>query len=182
MHEDTLTSVPGVRVGHWTNRDGVTGVTVIDFPEPNVAAVDVRGGAPGTRETALLAPGKKVETIQAIVFAGGSAFGLAAADGVVVALEAAGRGHDTIAGRVPIVPAAIIFDLMIGDASARPGPEAGAAAYRPRIARSGGDGHGRGRHRRGGCRLARSGAHPQGRPRLSGGRCGRDRPSGRSSS
>ena len=75
MIEDTLTSVPGVRVGHWTNLDAVTGVTVIDFPEPNVAAVDVRGGAPGTRETALLAAGRKVEMIQALVFAGGSAFG-----------------------------------------------------------------------------------------------------------
>jgi len=129
VREGTLTSVPGVRVGHWTDLEAVTGVTVIDFPEPNVAAVDVRGGAPGTRETALLAPGKKVEMIQAIVFAGGSAFGLAAADGVVTSLEAVGRGHETMAGRVPIVPAAIIFDLMIGSASVRPGPDAGAAAY-----------------------------------------------------
>jgi len=126
---ETLTAVPGVRVGHHTDLEGATGVTVIDFPEPNVAAVDVRGGAPGTRETALLGPGKKVEMIQALVFAGGSAFGLAAADGVVHALEAAGRGHVTMAGRIPIVPAAIIFDLMVGDATARPRSEHGAAAF-----------------------------------------------------
>jgi L-aminopeptidase/D-esterase-like protein len=130
--DDTLTAVPGVTVGHWTDRAAATGVTVIDFPEPNVAAVDVRGGAPGTRETALLAPGKKVEMIQAITLAGGSAFGLAAADGVIASLEAAGRGHETMAGRIPIVPAAIIFDLMIGDGSRRPDPEAGAAAFSAR--------------------------------------------------
>jgi L-aminopeptidase/D-esterase-like protein len=126
----TLTAVPGVEVGHWTDPVGITGVTVIVLPEPNVAAVEVRGAAPGSRETALLAPGMKVETIQAIVLSGGSAFGLAAADGVVRALEADGRGHPTHAGVVPIVPAAILFDLGVGDASARPGPEAGEAAYR----------------------------------------------------
>jgi len=126
----TLTSVPGVEVGHWSDRKGLTGVTVVVLPEPNVAAVEVRGAAPGTRETALLAPGMKVETIQAIVFAGGSAFGLAAADGVVRALEADGRGHPTPAGVVPIVPSAILFDLLIGDPRARPGAAAGEAAYR----------------------------------------------------
>ena len=131
---DTLTAVPGVTVGHWTDLDAATGVTVVDFPEPNVAAVDVRGGAPGSRETALLAPGKKVEMIQALTLAGGSAFGLAAADGVVAALESAGRGHETMAGRIPIVPAAIIFDLMIGDSGRRPDPAAGAAAFAARSA------------------------------------------------
>ena len=95
-----------------------------------MAAVDVRGAAPGTREVALLAPGMKVETIQALVFAGGSAFGLAAADGVVQELEREGRGHPTPAGVVPIVPAAIIYDLLIGDPAVRPGPAAGVAAYR----------------------------------------------------
>jgi L-aminopeptidase/D-esterase-like protein len=100
------------------------------FPEPNVVAVDVRGAAPGTRETALLAPGMKVETIQALVFAGGSAFGLAAADGVVRELAADGRGHATPAGPVPIVPAAIVFDLIAGDATVRPTAADGAAAYR----------------------------------------------------
>jgi len=130
----TLTAVPGVEVGHWSDREGITGVTVVVLPEPNVAAVEVRGAAPGTRETALLAPGMKVEAIQAIVLAGGSAYGLAAADGVVRALEEDGRGYPTLAGVVPIVPAAILFDLFVGDARARPDADAGAAAYRARSA------------------------------------------------
>jgi L-aminopeptidase/D-esterase-like protein len=126
---ETLTAVPGVRVGHWTDAEAHTGVTVISFPEPNVAAAEVRGAAPGTRELGLLAPGMKVEMIQALVFAGGSAFGLAAADGVVRALERDERGHQTGSGlRVPIVPAAIVFDLAAVHGS-RPGPEAGEAAY-----------------------------------------------------
>ncbi|MGH9168848.1 MAG: P1 family peptidase, partial [Acidimicrobiia bacterium] len=126
----TITAIPGVRVGHWTDPVGLTGVTVVVFPEPNVAAVEVRGAAPGSRETALLEPGMRVETVQAIVLSGGSAFGLAAADGVVRELESDGRGHPTPMGVVPIVPAAVIFDLGVGDAKARPGPEGGAAAYR----------------------------------------------------
>ena len=128
----TLTTIPGVEVGHWSDLEGITGVTVVSFPEPNVAAVEIRGAAPGTRETALLAPGMKVEAIQAIVLAGGSAFGLAAADGVVRALEADGRGHPTAVGVVPIVPAAILFDLFVGDPKARPDADAGEAAYRSR--------------------------------------------------
>jgi L-aminopeptidase/D-esterase-like protein len=126
----TLTAVPGVRVGHWTDSDAITGVTVVIPPTPNVTAVEFRGAAPGSRETALLAPGMRVETVQAIVLTGGSAYGLAAADGVVAALEADGLGHETIAGIVPIVPAAVIFDLWVGDGSVRPGPEQGIAAYR----------------------------------------------------
>jgi L-aminopeptidase/D-esterase-like protein len=128
----TLTSVPGVEVGHWTDLEGVTGVTVVTLPEPNVTAVEIRGAAPGTRETALLAPGMKVEVVQAIVLAGGSAFGLAAADGVVRALEQEGRGHPTPAGVIPIVPAAILFDLLVGDPKARPDAAAGEAAYHAR--------------------------------------------------
>ena len=128
----TLTSVAGVEVGHWTDRAAVTGVTVITFPEPNRAVVELRGAAPGSRETALLRPEMRVETIQALVFVGGSAFGLAAADGVVRELEEDGRGHPTPLARVPIVPAAVIYDLGIGDPSARPGPAAGADAYRNR--------------------------------------------------
>jgi len=104
-------------------------VTVVVPPVPNVTAVEVRGAAPGTRETALLSPGMKVETVNALVLAGGSAFGLAAADGVVAGLEADGVGHETFAGVVPIVPAAILFDLGVGDASARPDAAAGRAAY-----------------------------------------------------
>jgi L-aminopeptidase/D-esterase-like protein len=126
----TLTAVAGVRVGHWSDTAGGTGVTVVDLPEPNVTAVEVRGAAPGSRETALLAPGMKVESVQAIVLSGGSAFGLAAADGVVRALASDGRGHPTTAGPVPIVPAAIIYDLGVGDPTARPGPDEGEAAYR----------------------------------------------------
>jgi L-aminopeptidase/D-esterase-like protein len=124
----TLTAVPGVRVGHWTDQDALTGVTVVVPPEPNVAAVEVRGAAPGTRETALLAPGMRVQSVQAIALCGGSAFGLAAADGIVAALEAEGRGHPTFAGPVPIVPAAVLFDLWIGDGSVRPTAADGAAA------------------------------------------------------
>jgi L-aminopeptidase/D-esterase-like protein len=127
---DTLTAVSGVMVGHWTDRNAVTGATVMTFPEPNTAAVEIRGAGPGTREIGLLGPGMKVETIQALVFAGGSAYGLAAADGVMRELEAVGRGHPKDPWVVPIVPAAIIFDLMVGDGSVRPGPEEGAAAYR----------------------------------------------------
>ena len=126
----TLTAVPGVRVGHWTDPVGLTGVTVVVLPEPNVTTGEVRGAAPGTRETALLAPGMKVEAVQAIALCGGSAFGLAAADGVMAELEADGAGYPTLVGVVPIVPAAVIFDLAAGDPKARPGPAAGAAAYR----------------------------------------------------
>jgi L-aminopeptidase/D-esterase-like protein len=130
MTNPTLTAVPGVAVGHWTDGVAATGVTVMTFPEPNVAAVEIRGASPGTREIGLLSPGMKVETIQALVFAGGSAYGLAAADGVMRELEIDGRGHKKDPWVVPIVPAAIIFDLMIGDGAVRPGAEEGAAAYR----------------------------------------------------
>ena len=124
----TITAVSGIEVGHWTSEEHVTGVTVITFPEPNVATVEVRGAAPGSRETALLEPGMRVEQIQALVFSGGSAFGLATADGVTRALAADGRGHPTPNGRVPIVPAAIIYDLNT-ESTFRPGAEEGAAAY-----------------------------------------------------
>ena len=127
----TLTDVPGVAVGHWTDQVALTGVTVMVVPEPNTALIDVRGAAPGTREAALLAgPGMRISTIQALVFTGGSAFGLASADGVVRELEAQGRGHPTPAGVVPIVPAAVVYDLWIGDPGVRPGPAEGAAAFR----------------------------------------------------
>lgn len=109
-----------VRVGHGTNSVGGTGVTVILFDEPACGACDVRGAAPGSRETDLLRPGHLVQTIDALVLAGGSAFGLEAATGVVSYLEENGRGFPTRAGPVPIVPAAVIYDLEIGDPKARP--------------------------------------------------------------
>ncbi len=125
----TITAVPGVEVGHWTDLDSATGVTVMSLPEPNLAAFEARGGAPGARDTAVLAPSRKAETIQALVFSGGSAFGLATADGVMRELAAAGRGHPTPAGPVPIVPTAILYDLFVGE-NAPPTAEHGAAAFR----------------------------------------------------
>lgn len=127
---ETITAVPGIRVGHWTDREAMTGCSVVVLPEPNRAAVEVRGAGPGTRETDLLRPGMQVEQIHAILLTGGSAFGLAAADGVMRALAAEGRGHPTPGGPVPIVPAAVVFDLLVGDGAVRPGPDEGEAAYR----------------------------------------------------
>ena len=134
MGNDTITAVPGVAVGHWTDPVAATGVTVLTFPEPNRAIVDVRGGAPGTREIGAFGPAIKEVTVNALVFSGGSAFGLSAADGVMAEIEREGRGAPTPAGPVPIVPAAIVFDLLLGDAAVRPGPAEGAAAYRARSA------------------------------------------------
>ena len=124
----TLTALRGVRVGHWTHAAAGTGCTVVIFDRAVPAAVDVRGSAPGTRETDALDPGGLVARADAILLTGGSAFGLAAADGVMRHLEACGRGFSTPAGPVPIVPAAVIYDLSIGDASVRPDAAAGAAA------------------------------------------------------
>ncbi|MEX1037601.1 MAG: P1 family peptidase [Acidimicrobiia bacterium] len=126
---DTITAVAGIEVGHWTDTEAATGCTVVSLPEPNVVACEVRGAAPGTRETALLATGMRVEQCQALLLTGGSAFGLAAADGVVAGLVADDRGHDTGLVKVPIVPAAVIFDISEGSPDRRPGPEEGRAAY-----------------------------------------------------
>lgn len=128
----TITAVRGIEVGHWSDPVASTGCTVVVLPEPNVVAAEVRGAAPGSRETALLEPGMRVEQCQAILLTGGSAFGLSAADGVVTALAADGRGHDTGVALVPIVPAAVIFDLFPGSSDRHPGPEEGEAAYRAR--------------------------------------------------
>ena len=118
----------GFAVGHWTDAEGATGCTVVRAPEQVVAAGEVRGGGPGTRESDLLSPAAHVPGVQAVVFAGGSAFGLAAADGVVRWLEERGLGYETPAGIVPLVAGAIVYDLTLGDAGARPGPDAGHAA------------------------------------------------------
>ncbi len=123
-----ITRVQGVRVGHWTDRAGATGCTVVIPPPGTVGSGEVRGGAPGTRETDLLRPGMLVQEVHAVLLTGGSAFGLAAADGVVRWLEERGIGFDAQLARVPIVPAAVVFDLAVGDPKARPGPDAGYAA------------------------------------------------------
>jgi L-aminopeptidase/D-esterase-like protein len=123
-----ITEVAGVRVGHWTDAIARTGCTVALFPAGTVASGEVRGGAPGTREWDLLAPERTVGRVDAVVLSGGSAFGLAACDGVVQWCEERGIGHPTSAGPVPIVVGAVLFDLMVGDPGVRPGPTAGYAA------------------------------------------------------
>src|SRR3954447_14120453 len=120
--------IPGVLVGHWTDTAAPTGCTAIVLPEGATASGEVRGGAPATRDFELLAPHRTVQQIDAVVLAGGSAFGLAACDGVVRWLEEHGRGFATSGGQVPIVPAMALFDLAVGDASVRPGPDEGYAA------------------------------------------------------
>jgi D-aminopeptidase len=109
-----LTDVAGIRVGHAEDPGLASGVTVILFDEPVVAAADLRGGGPGTRETALLDPACTVQRIDAIALSGGSAFGLDAAGGVQAYLRELGRGYAVGAARVPIVPGAILFDLLNG--------------------------------------------------------------------
>ncbi len=124
-----LTAVDGVRVGHWTHAEARTGCTVVLTPDAGWTASGlVLGAAPGTRETALLEPDKSVRQAHAIVLTGGSAFGLDAASGVVRWLEARGVGLETPFARVPIVPAAVLYDLGVGRADVRPDAEAGAAA------------------------------------------------------
>ena len=122
---NAITDVPGIKVGHYTDKEAVTGCTVVLCETGAVAGVDVRGSAPGTRETDLLRPLNLVEKIQAVLFSGGSAFGLDAASGVVRYLEERGFGHETMLAKVPIVPAAIIYDLNIGSSKIRPNSEDG---------------------------------------------------------
>jgi L-aminopeptidase/D-esterase-like protein len=119
--------IGGLRIGHFTDEVRRTGCTVILPPPGSTASCEVRGLAPGTRETALLAPEATVDRVDAILLTGGSAFGLAAADGVVAGLAEQGLGFPTPAGPVPIVPAAVIFDRAVGEAVA-PGPEEGRRA------------------------------------------------------
>jgi L-aminopeptidase/D-esterase-like protein len=124
MHDD-ITDIPGIRIGHGTNLEAATGCTVILCDTTAIGGVDVRGGAPATRETELLHPLNLVEQVNAIVLTGGSAYGLDAASGVMRYLEEQGLGYDTGVARVPIVPAAAIFDLGFGSANVRPDAEAG---------------------------------------------------------
>ncbi len=119
MHDD-ITDISGIRIGHDTNLEAGTGCTVILCDTPATGGVDVRGGAPATRETDLLHPLNMVEEVNAVVLTGGSAYGLDAASGVMHYLEEHGIGYDTGIARVPIVPAAAIFDLAFGAANIRP--------------------------------------------------------------
>lgn len=123
-----ICDVPGVLVGHDTQLDAGTGCTVLLFEPPALGAVDVRGGAPATRETDLLDPRCMMREVHAVVLTGGSAFGLDTATGVMRYLEERGIGFDTGVARVPIVPAAALFDLAIGSADVRPDAAAGQRA------------------------------------------------------
>jgi L-aminopeptidase/D-esterase-like protein len=120
--------IEDLAVGHWTDPVGLTGCTVVVPPPGNVAAASVRGGGPGTRETDLLQPQAHVEGVSAVLLTGGSAFGLAAAQGVVDWCERRGLGYGRFGRPIPIVPAAVLFDLAVGDWEARPGPAEGEAA------------------------------------------------------
>jgi L-aminopeptidase/D-esterase-like protein len=121
-----ITDIAGLRVGHDTDLENGTGCTVILCPpEGATASVDVRGPAPATRETDLLRPAHLIERVHAILLTGGSAFGLAAAGGVMRFLEEQGIGYDTGVARVPIVPAAALFDLAVGNPKVRPNEESG---------------------------------------------------------
>lgn len=119
---------PGFSIGHWTDRSAMTGCTVILCPPLTVGGSDVRGSSPGSRELALLAPDKTMQEVHAVLLTGGSAFGLAAADGVMRYLEERSIGYRTPWGRVPIVPGAVIFDLNVGSSTVRPSPESGYGA------------------------------------------------------
>jgi L-aminopeptidase/D-esterase-like protein len=141
----TIRDVPGIGVGHWTG-DG-TGVTVVLAPPGTVGSGEIRGGAPASRETALLEPGRSIEHVDAVVLAGGSAFGLAAADGVLAYLAERGRGFPTRGGPVPIVPAGAIYDLVESGGVtpvAEHGAAAAAAAEREEALATGPVGAGRG--------------------------------------
>ncbi len=128
MSAESLPPPDGFLIGHWSDPERRTGCTAVIAPPSTRGGVWVAGGGPGTRETDILRPLSRADEASAVLLAGGSAFGLAAADGVVRWLEEHELGYWTPAGRVPLVPAAVIYDLLSGDPSARPGPEGGYAA------------------------------------------------------
>lgn len=132
--KNQITDVPGILVGQAEDQRLKTGVSVVTADQPFTAAVHVMGGAPGTRETDALDPERTVQQVHALVLSGGSAFGLAAADGVVQSLRAQGKGFPVGPARVPIVPAAILFDLLAGGEAwdSSPYADLGAAAYAAR--------------------------------------------------
>lgn len=127
-NSSSITDVRGVEVGHFTDTRRPTGCSVVLTRAGAVGGVDVRGAAPGTRETDLLDPANLVNTVHAVMLSGGSAFGLDAASGVMRWLDEQGIGLDVGAARVPIVPAAVLFDLHVGDARIRPDAASGYAA------------------------------------------------------
>ena len=128
MFPGAITDIAGLKVGHFTDPRRPTGCTVLLCEAGALAGVDVRGAAPGTRETDLLHPLATLEVVHALLLTGGSAFGLAAADGVMRWLEEHGHGVPVGPARIPIVPAAVLFDLWVGDARIRPDAAAGHAA------------------------------------------------------
>ncbi len=132
---NSIRDIPGICAAHATDAAGGTGCTVIVCPQGAVGAVDVRGGAPATRETDLLRPEQTVQVLHAVVLSGGSAFGLAAASGAMDELERAGIGLDTGVARVPIVASACLFDLICGSAAKRPGYQDGARAVKEALAK-----------------------------------------------
>jgi L-aminopeptidase/D-esterase-like protein len=134
MH-GSITDVPGIRIGHFTDRKAATGCTVVLCEEGATGGVEVRGAAPGTRETDLLRPLHLVQEVHGVLLTGGSAFGLDAAAGVMRYLEERGCGFDAEVTKVPIVPAAVLFDLAIGDLAVRPDAVAG---YEACLAATGG--------------------------------------------
>lgn len=141
--KNAITDIDGIEVGQAADLHALTGCTVVLCRKGAVGGVDVRGGAPGTRETDLLHPLNLVEKVHAVVLAGGSAFGLDAASGVMRYLEERGIGFETGAGKVPIVPAAILFDLHLGHGDTRPDAAMGyqaaanASAQRPQEGNAG---------------------------------------------
>ncbi len=120
-----ITDIPGIQIGHYTDLDAITGCTVILCKDGATCGVDQRGGAPGTREIALLNPINQVQKVHAVLLSGGSAFGLDAASGVMKYLEENKIGYSTGVAKVPIVPSAILFDLAIGNPNIRPSQEMG---------------------------------------------------------
>jgi L-aminopeptidase/D-esterase-like protein len=125
LYPGAITDIEGIRVGHASDQRALTGCSVVLCEDGATAGISVRGWAPGTRETDLLRPGMLVEEVQAILLSGGSAYGLRAADGVMRWLEEQGHGFNTGVARVPIVPAAVLFDLAVGDPRVRPDEEMG---------------------------------------------------------
>ena len=130
MYEGYITDVKGIKIGHASDLEGGTGLTVLLPPAGNTCAVEVRGAAPGTRETDLLNPVNTVDSVNALILSGGSAYGLDAASGVMEALEEEGEGLDVGVGIVPIVVQAVLFDLAYKDYKARPDKKMGKLAYK----------------------------------------------------